>query len=79
MTQREYCHCIKCNAPMESPEIKRVQTVQWYLELAVCDGCKDDLLRMVWPSLTVQIDGECLKTLLKAGENQILVATVENG
>lgn len=73
----DYAHCIRCHVPMESPEIKRVITGLWYLEISACEECKTIMLAMENPRVIAQIDGECLKMLLTAKTSQILVATCE--
>lgn len=75
-TQRDYPHCIKCQIPLENPIMRRCETEVWYMEFALCHDCTKLMLKMNQPSVTMQIDGETLKTLLKSKSGWTLQATV---
>lgn len=76
MPKRDYIHCIRCHVPLELPSIKRCETETWYVDFACCKECKTALLAMDCPAVQFTIDGECLKTLLRAKANQVMEATV---
>ena len=76
---RSYIHCIRCHVPLERPRLKRVETELWYCNFAVCSDCKEAMLAMANPSVTMQIDGDCLKELLQAKSNQVMMANCLKG
>lgn len=76
MPQRSYIHCIRCHMPLELPAIKRCETETWYVDFCVCKECKAFLLQAGDPSIQFTISGDCLKTLLRAKSNEVLMATV---
>lgn len=75
MPKRDYIHCIACHSAMEEPMLKRALTELWYLDFGICDDCKNRMSAMDNPSIVIIIDGNTLKALLAAPDDQMMVAS----
>lgn len=71
-----YPHCIRCHVPLENAIMRRCETEVWYIDFATCEDCTQAMLKMTCPSITIIIDGECLKALLGAADNCFMQASV---
>lgn len=74
-TERDYIHCIRCQVPLENPVIRRCETETWYIDFAACKDCKHEILGMENPVITLMLEGDILKTMLKTKPSEILLAT----
>lgn len=79
MPKREYIHCVRCQIPLENPNIKRCNTETWYVDFATCKECKMLMLEMENPSLEFVIDGDILKQLLNMKRDLVMMASVLSG
>lgn len=75
-TPADYIHCHRCLVPLELPIIRRAETEIWFMEFALCQGCTEEMLKMENPFVTMHMEGETLKTLLRSKSSRTLKATV---
>jgi hypothetical protein len=76
--QREYIHCMKCLAALENPVYRTVDTETFYVDFAVCEECRVNLLSQGEPIIVLSLEGEGLKALLKSAKKDTGYRSYEN-
>lgn len=70
--------CLRCEAPLECPAWRQVDTPMIYLEFAVCDECREHYLAEEMPGIFFELSGENLKKLLASEGGTLALAKGES-
>lgn len=76
---RHYVHCINCLCALERPKYRAIVSEIYYLDFALCEDCHKSTLAQECPTLTIQLGGDTMKTLLTAKSKEPLAFTIFEG